>query len=136
MTTEDHAPIHAVYVRITNRPVIYDTRKYFAWQSWLAMGWTEADLRLVVAFILRRIKEGKRWQESLRFGNLIENHERFADDLIDAKMAERQVKPTPRAKLLASVGREEVLPDRVKSAASIIAESKALADLQAFKASL
>jgi len=41
-----------------------------------------------------------------------------------------------RAKLLASVGRVEVAPDRVKSAAQILAESKALEEFRAFKSNL
>lgn len=138
MTTENYDSIHSVYCSITNRPVLYDTRKFFAWQAWQAMGWTEEDLRLVVAFILRRIKTGKRRPESLRFTLLIEDHSRFEDDVLDARMEARQSQnqPTPRARALSSVGRTEPEPERCRSVDSIMAESKALAEFRAMRDAL
>ena len=43
---------------------------------------------------------------------------------------------TPRQKILASTGRAGVVQDQCRSAASILAESKALAEFRAFKESL
>jgi hypothetical protein len=129
MTTENYHSIHSVYVQLTNRPVDYDVRKFFAWQAWQAKGWTEADLRLVVSFILRRIKEHKRWPESLRFKHLIEDHDRFADDLIDARAMQRKPQPTPRTAILAATHRQEQVRDGARSVGDILAGEKALREL-------
>lgn len=128
---------HDLYVKLSGFPLDWSVKRIFAWECY-CLRFTEDDLRIVIKFIKDKSSRG-RPARSLTFRSLISGPDSldfFEEELHEARALARREPPTPRAKLLASVGRPEVEPDRVKSAAQILAESKALADLQAFKASL
>lgn len=83
---------------------------HFRWETWLGQGWTEADLKLVVDYIWKRVKAGKRERESFKLSNLLEP-DRFAEDLSMAKSEARKpvVAPDKRRVMLAT-GRAENAP--------------------------
>jgi hypothetical protein len=133
MTTSDFTPLHTTYVHITHRPVRYDMGKFFRWEAWANRGWTEADLKLVVAYIWHRIRQGKRFEESFRFKNLIEDQDRFEEDLVDARAWARQSQQEPgvpaRVRVLSATGRTQAVVDTSRSAASVMREHQTMAKL-------
>jgi len=110
------ALLHLKWQELTklNRP--FNCADYWPWELWLSRGYTSADLELVVGYIWKRIKEGQRQKESFKLSNLLEPS-RFADDLAFARPAQREVKPSPRDKILAATGRAEPKkdPEQVKA---------------------
>lgn len=135
MTIEDHTAIHAAYCQCSGRAVVMSMQDHGRWNLWKAHGWTEADLRLVVRFIQRRIKAGRRYDESLRLHNLLEPG-RFADDLLDSKAEQRQPRPTPRQAVLKAVGRQEPESDRCVSAGQALERTKLAERLRRWRESL
>ena len=107
--------IHLKWQELTklNRP--FNCGDYLYWEMFFAAGYTSADLELVVTYIWKRIKEGQRQKESFKLSNLLEPS-RFADDLAFARPAQREVKPSPRDKILAATGRADPKkdPEQVK----------------------
>ena len=110
------ALLHLKWQELTklNRP--FNCGDYWPWELWLSRGYTSTDLELVVTYIWKRIKEGQRQKESFKLSNLLEPS-RFADDLAFARPAQREVKPSPRDKILAATGRAEPKkdPEQVKA---------------------
>lgn len=135
MTTENYASLHRAYQNATGRQVELTMPDHFRWHEFHSRGWTEADLRLVVAFIQRRIRDKRRYPESLRLHNLIDPA-RFADDLLDAKAEQRQPRPTPRQAVLRAVGRQEPEPDRCVSAGQALERTKLAERLRQWRESL
>lgn len=66
------------------------------------------------------IKKDRRREESFRFHNLIEDTDRFLEDLAEAKSMARIPKPTPRTRILEATGRTEPVRDTVRSAESVL----------------
>lgn len=125
--------LHALYCSLTGRDVRFDWRALELWQLWAAQGWTEEDLILVVNFIKRKIQARKRNPESFRLYNLADLG-RFEDDLVDARNEARKPKYSPRAAVLKASGRPGgPPPPPAKTAAQIMAESKALEDFQKWR---
>ncbi len=137
MTIEDHSALHSVWMQATHRDIAMSITDHHRWNYWVAKGWTEADLRLVIAFINRRIKAGRRFPESLRLYNLIDV-DRFEQDLQDARAEARQyaARPRPRQNMLSSVGRPEPIKDNAQSAGQVIRDNEALKALLKFRDSL
>lgn len=130
MQTEDFTSIHSVYISCTDRNLPLSVREHFLWAAWTAHEpkWTADDLRLVIAFINGRIKQGRRFPESLRLYNLIDPA-RFADDYLDAKAEARKPVRSDRQSVLEATGRPEQVPDHVQSAEQVIRGSEALRKL-------
>jgi hypothetical protein len=109
--TPEIIALHAVYNSITNREFPLTMQAVFAWTDWRGKGFTEADLRLVVAHIKKLISQNRRRPESLRFHNLIDDDERFMEDLAEANALARKPKmDVGKAKVLAATGRESEPP--------------------------
>lgn len=133
-STDDTQRIHAQYRALTGLDVPYSMQLHYMWEQWLAMGWQEPDLACVVRYIKQKIKECKRPKESLLPRNLIQRTDFFAEDLaISRAEARNTCTETPRQRVLAQSGRPEQPPERCKPIRDVIAESKALADLQQWK---
>lgn len=116
-TTQETAALHEEFNRLTKQSVRYDMSRHFAWEAWLAEGYTADDLRLVIAYIWRRIKAGKRERESFKLSVLIGSQSRWEDDLSMARSEATVASKTPRvnagrAAVQRSTGRE---PERPKS---------------------
>lgn len=133
--------LHQCYTALTRLEVPLSISRRFAWENFLEQGHGQPELELVVRFIKRRIKEGRRYPESLRFRNLIEFTENFAEDLSMARAEERSLKDrqdTPRKEIMraANISIDRQVQDTVRSAAQILAESEALARFREFKKTL
>lgn len=129
--TEDNKSIHQVYCNITNRDLAMSMPMHFMWNDWKAKGWTQDDLELVVRHIKSLIQINRRRPESLRFYNLIQNHDSFAMDLADARALARSPR-LDKAKLsvLRATGREpEQNENSTRTAAQVLAANKALSEL-------
>lgn len=130
-TTDQTKSLHAQYNSITGISLPYTMRCHYAWELWLAAGYTSKDLDMVVAYIKSRIKAGKRERESLKLSLLIGDTERFAEDLSMAKAWSRTPKVDPnKAAMLRATGRNEVVKDNVKTPAQVLAGMKALEDFR------
>lgn len=104
--TKTYARLHAVYLLATGADVPLTMSRIFTWEAWCARGWESTDLILVVKHIKSRIKEGRRWPESFRFSNLIENTSRFEEDLSEARALNRIPKVDHgKAEVLRATGR-------------------------------
>ncbi len=143
MSIKDITPglkaLHALYCSLTGREITFDMPALSRWEQWTARGWTEADLRLVVGFINRKITKEERRIESLRLHNLIDTA-RFEDDLQDARAAGRKPKRDPeRARVLQATGRdyekwdEKAKAKPVDTAAAILERSKLAAQLKEWR---
>lgn len=128
--------LHGVYCQLSKRSMTMTTREMYGWQAWIAKGYKVEDLRLVIAFIQKRIKDGRRFPESLRFHNLIERHDRFADDLLDSRAEANKPVRTDRQSVLEASGRPDPCPDKVQSAEQVIRGSEALRKLLELRDSL
>lgn len=128
-TTEQTAAIHKQYCCLTGLQVPYTMTQHFMWESFLAAGFTEPDLAVVVRHLKKKIREGKRPKESLLPRNIIQRIDFFGEDLAIAK-AEAKPRETPRQEILRAVHRTEPLKEPVK-AGDVMAAGKAF---DAFKA--
>lgn len=96
----------------------YDMSRHFQWEAWAAAGYTVEDLHLVVAYIWRRIKAGKREMESFKLSVLIGDLSKFEDDLsiarsesaVAQKEARRPIASPSKAAVLRATGRETESP--------------------------
>lgn len=105
--TPELLALHKVYVAITNRDMPMTMRMAFAWEDWVGHGFCESDLRLVVSHIKDLIKDNRRRPESFRFHNLIEDTDRFLEDLAEARALARKPKvDAGKAAVLRDSGRK------------------------------
>jgi hypothetical protein len=103
------ANLHQVYEQITGLqlPLNKAFSREYAWSLWLANGWTEADLRLVVAHLKRSYKDF--WLKMVKFSRLIEDRASFEEWLAEARASQRNQRsaPTQKAAVMAATGRKE-----------------------------
>lgn len=79
--------LHALFVQLTGRDLPLDAcgYRYSQWMDWIRFGGgDEHKLRVVVAYVKKGIREGKRHDGALKFQNLIVDWPRFADDYAEA----------------------------------------------------
>lgn len=103
MTPADVERLHKLFVSLTGRDIPLDIQGVRAhqWFDWAAEGFTDDDLRLVVAHVRKGIRDGRRNEGALKFVNLIGEPLRFGEDLAEAKALARVPK--------VDKGRESVL---------------------------
>lgn len=111
------ARFHAAYEQCTGiqLPLNGAFKREYEWGAWMAHGWTEADLRLVIAYLRRHFSSD--WQSGrrdyffkmVRFSRLISDHEYFEEWLALARAEARNVRlaPTERQRVLEATGRQE-----------------------------
>lgn len=76
---------HAHYCSLTGFDRPFTIQMRYKWERWLFEKYTLDDLSLVIKYLKRKIKQNKRELASLAPRNLIEDTERFADDLVLAR---------------------------------------------------
>lgn len=129
--------LHQAYVNGSGLVVEFTMSRIHAWQLWRSRGWGFADLGLVLKYLKRMIKEGKKWQSSLGFRALIENTDAFEELLAMARAQARQPKvDRAKAEVLRATGRKEEVKAQPRSAAEILRDAKAFEDFRAFARSL
>lgn len=86
--------LHARYCAATAFDLALNYVRIRAWHDWLKWGdWNEADLALVIGYLRRKIAAGDRNPGSLKFSNLIEQPDRFEEDLALARSENRIRRP-------------------------------------------
>ncbi len=119
--------LHESYCFHTKRPLPITSKHLWAWEIWKAKGFTVDDLKIVVAHINKLIGEKRRRPESFRFHNLIEDTDRFSEDLCEAKASNRVTRyDSGKQSVLKATGRPTDPPPRpVRTAADILAGDEA-----------
>jgi hypothetical protein len=121
--------MHAEYQRVTRLNAPYRINYEYPWSLWLSEGWGKKELGLVVAHIRKRMKQGRRFAESLTFKNLICDRDKFAEDLSIATAENRAPRIDHERKfVLEATGRSaEPEPAKTMTPAQVMEQSKKLA---------
>lgn len=93
--------IHAAYCRLVGCSLSLTMDRMYWWGHWLARGWGEPELTLVVESLQKRIRNGERNVGALKWSNLIQQAQRFEEELVEAKALKRNAKPAPNPRDLA-----------------------------------
>lgn len=127
--------LHGIYCQLSKRSMTLNARDFYHWEWFISQGYKVEDLRLVIGFIQKRIKEGRRFPESLRIHNLLDPA-KFADDICDARQESRNRLPSARSRILEASSRPQDTSKPARSTESVMRESQALRDLLALRDSL
>lgn len=129
---------HEVYCAVTGLKVPLTMDRIFAWNNFRGHGYTQDDVKAVVALLRRKIQLKQRWSSALNFRNLIQNLSVFEEDLAEARACAR----TPqvdrgKAEVLRATGRDPSPPKNpVRTPEQILAADKAFEEFRKLKASL
>ncbi len=129
--------LHATYVRCSSLAVDFTFARLQAWELWKARGWCNEDLKVVIEFLKREIREGRKWGSSLNFRSLIERTDVFEEVLAEARARRRIPKMDPgKREVLRATGRKEEQKAKPRSAEEILRDGKAFENFKAFARSL
>lgn len=134
-TTEDTRSLHAHYTRLTGLSIPYSMQLHFRYEYFIASGCTAEDLGVVIKYIQRRIREGKREKESLLPRNMLRDYSNFQEDLSMAR-AEQRSQLSPRDMALKALGRPVEASRPARSVADILAGGKVFKELLRLKEAL
>jgi hypothetical protein len=104
--------LHKHYVALTGLDLVLTMPRIYQWEAWKVHGWTSAELSLVVRHIQKRIKENRRRPESLLFRNLIQDTERFEEDLAEARALARVPKVNHALRSVMRASGRELKPEQ------------------------
>lgn len=112
-TPADIAALHALYQRLTGNELVLNWFRMDCWRQWISyrkhQPFTQEDLKTVVAYF-RRTRKGGLLDGSLKFHLLIQQPDRFEEDLALCRQA---LRPRPLAtKELVSCGIARVVPNQ------------------------
>lgn len=133
-TMEQTKLLHARWQQLTGLEVPYDFSRHFAWEMWISKGLTIADLETIVAYIKKRIKQGRREKESLMFRNMVNNVDNAIEDLSIARAESRNSRTeSPKAEILRAAGYVEPEKQTTRPVSDVLAAAKALDDLRKWR---
>lgn len=89
---EEIAAAHQLYCQLTGQSLRLGFDRERQWYEWLRAGFTLADLRRVIAYLQREIREGRRNVGALKLSNLLQP-DRFEEDLNIRRV---RLEPLPR----------------------------------------
>jgi hypothetical protein len=89
---EGIAAAHQLYCQLTGQSLRLGFDRERQWYEWLRAGFTPADLRRVIAYLQREIREGRRNVGALKLSNLLQP-DRFEEDLNIRRV---RLEPLPR----------------------------------------
>ena len=89
---EEIAAAHQLYCQLTGQSLRLGFDRERQWYEWLRVGFTLADLRRVIAYLQREIREGRRNVGALKLSNLLQP-DRFEEDL---NIRHVRLEPPPR----------------------------------------
>ena len=125
-TTDQTKAFHTRWQQLTGIELAYDFSRHFAWEQWIGKGLTIADLETIVAYIKKRIRQGRREKESLMFRNMVNNVDNALEDLSIAKAETRNERLTDaRSSVLRASGRSDVVEKPAKAVGDILKGSEA-----------
>jgi hypothetical protein len=87
------ASVHQLYCHLTGQSLRLGFDRERQWFEWLRAGFTPQDLRRVVGYLQREIREGRRNVGALKLSNLLQP-DRFEEDLNIRRV---RLEPLPRA---------------------------------------
>lgn len=93
LDAEQIATVHQLYCHLTGQSLRRGFDRERQWYEWLRAGFTPEDLRRVIAYLQREIREGRRNVGALKLSNLLQP-DRFEEDL---NIRCVRLKPIPRA---------------------------------------
>ena len=91
---EQIAAAHQLYCQLTGQTLRLGFDRERQWYEWLHAGFTLEDLRRVVRYLQREIREGRRNVGALKLSNLLQL-DRFEEDL-NIRRVRLDPLPTPR----------------------------------------
>jgi hypothetical protein len=84
--------LHELYCQMTGQCLRLGFDRERAWYEWLRAGFTAEDLRRVIAYLQREVREGRRNVGALKLSNLLQP-DRFEEDLNIRRV---RLQPLPR----------------------------------------
>jgi hypothetical protein len=89
---EEITAAHQLYCQLTGQSLRLGFDRERQWYEWLRAGFTLVDLRRVIAYLQREIREGRRNVGALKLSNLLQP-DRFEEDLNIRRV---RLEPLPR----------------------------------------
>jgi hypothetical protein len=102
---EQIAAAHQLYCQLTGQSLRLGFDRERQWYEWLRAGFTPQDLRRVIAYLQRQIREGRRNVGALKLSNLLQP-DRFEEDL-NIRRVRLEPLPPPAAHLAAPLSEKE-----------------------------
>ena len=102
---EQIARAHQLYCQLTGQSLRLGFDRERLWYEWLRAGFTPEDLRRVIAYLQREIREGRRNVGALKLSNLLQL-DRFEEDL-NIRRVRLQPLPRPVAQVAAPLSEQE-----------------------------
>lgn len=128
--------LHSIYCMETGQAVGRTYQREFAWTEFITRGFTITDLQDVIRDIRRAIGRGERRPEALKFSNLIQDVDRFEEQLAMLRSRQRAARPAPavsagKAEVLRATGRspETAPPQGAKTLGELITKLKEVTKL-------
>lgn len=91
--------LHTIFCEATGTSYTLHYERQRAWVAWMHRGWGEADIKLVVRYLKKAIRENRRNQGALKFRNLISHDpdilDNFEEDLNEARRVLNVRPPRP-----------------------------------------
>lgn len=136
MNTESQVSVlHTAYQKLTGLKLpliaVCDARR-LAWEHFIAAGHSLKELETVILWLKGEIRAERRHPGALRFSNLVEDLNRFTEELSFALAFERNTKPPPTPKAIVqqqwskTVG--ESVTENTRSVGELIAQMRAAVD--------
>jgi hypothetical protein len=102
---EQIAGAHQLYCQLTGQNLRLGYDRERQWYQWLRAGFTLQDLRHVITYLQREIREGRRYIGALKLSNLLQL-DRFEEDLNIRRARLYPTPPTP-PKILPPLSEQE-----------------------------
>jgi hypothetical protein len=90
--SEPIAAVHQLYCQLTGQSLRLGFDRERQWFEWLRTGFTPEDLRRVIGYLQREIRQGRRNVGALKLSNLLQR-DRFEEDLNIRRV---RLEPLPR----------------------------------------
>lgn len=146
MTTLEHiAQLHLIYhQQMVCLPLPLDYKRQCQWLEFIRAGFTADDLKLIIWYRRKTVKEPRILAGMLKFSFLIGQLDRLEEDLIEARaMAKNKPRRSDRTRVLEATGRSAEKKTEPKTAAQVLAKvplseagTKAFQEFKAFRATL
>ncbi len=91
---EQIAALHQLYCDLTGQRLRLGFDRERQWYEWLRTGFTPEDLRRVIGYLQREVREGRRNVGALKLSNLLQP-DRFAEDLNIRRVRLHPLPPPP-----------------------------------------
>ena len=91
---EPIAAVHQLYCHLTGQSLRLGFDRERQWFEWLRLGFTPEDLRRVISYLQREIRQGRRNIGALKLSNLLQP-DRFEEDLNICRVRLQPPPPPP-----------------------------------------